>query len=367
MNGAIALKHRMIKTVTLCLALCMLLGTAVMAEPENDFSQGIDAAVAAYMEENGIPEPRVGVGWYDIGSGESWFLNGDVFMNAGSMYKLPLNMVYTDLLSEGSVSPEQVVGGIYTVETAMMASMVYSDNDAAQALKAGLNTDNRTYRAMLAQYSQLDPESLPEEFYTQNHISPRFMINTLRALYDDSEHYSAVIDYMKQGHPTQYFRKYETEFEIAHKYGYFEGVLSDCGIIFTERPFLLVVMTDNLWMGEELMAHLVGLFAEYSEYLTAEDERLAQEKASAPEPTAAPPAETEAPAETAAPAERPAETEKPAETAPPAETPAPTAPAVQEKDPESAKAEAFGTGSLIAAAVLLAAALATYFRRRRRG
>lgn len=361
----------MIKTILLCLALSMLLGTAAMAEPENDFSQGIEAAVAAYMEENGIPESRVGIGWYDIVSGESWFLNGDVFMNAGSMYKLPLNMLYTDLLSEGSISPEDIVGGSYTVETAMMASMVYSDNDAAQALKAALNTDNRTYRAMLAQYSQLDPESLPDEFYTQNHVSSRFMINTLRALYDDSEHYSAVIDYMKQGHPTQYFRKYETEFEIAHKYGYFEGVLSDCGIIFTERPFLLVVMTDNLWMGEELMAHLVSLFAEYSEYLVAEDEQLAPEETDAPEeseptPTAAPPEETKAPAETVQPEETAAPEMQPEETAQPAEAPATTAPAVQEKDPESAKAEAFGTGALIAAAVLLLLALAAHFRRGRK-
>lgn len=282
------LKGKLLIMFCLTALLCLFAGTAVLADTEADFSRGIEAAVNAYLEENGISPEIMGIGWYDITSGESWFLNGDEFMRAGSMYKLPLNMVYTDMLSDGRVQPDDMVGD-YTVETAMRLSIVYSDNDAAKALRKGMGLTKKDYRDRLAQYSGLDIDSLPDTYYTENRMSPRFLINTLLELYENSEHYAVLIDRMKEAMPELLFKKYEKELdcEIAHKYGSFEGTLSDCGIFYTSRPFLLVIMTDHLSYAEKHLAQLAYLFADYSEYLDEQDriaaereaERIAEEKA----------------------------------------------------------------------------------------
>ena len=142
------------------------------------------------------------------------------------------------------------MAGKYTLTRAMELSIVYSDNEAADLLAGALRLPYRDYRLLLAQYSGLDDSELPEEFFTKNCISPRFMINTLVYLYDNSELYSELIGYMKQAHPGRYFKQNEGEYEIAHKYGYYELVLNDCGIVYTPRPFALVAFTNRVKKAE---------------------------------------------------------------------------------------------------------------------
>ena len=201
-------------------------------------------------------------------------------------------MIYADRLADGEVTEKDYAGG-WQIGTAMRASIVKSDNAAAQALRRGLGLDNTAYRDRMAQYSGLDTSELPSSYYTDNCMSPRFMINTLRALYGDADKYAAVIDYMKQALPGHYFRLTQGEYEIAHKYGSFEGAKNDCGIVYTPRPFLLVVFL-RAGRGEQYLGELCRIMTAYSLYLSeTEGASPAPAAAAAPaEPEETPPAET---------------------------------------------------------------------------
>lgn len=260
--------RRKIKIATLlALILTLTLTVTAIGGFEADFtSESLDDTIARYMDERGLDETNFTMGWCDLTTGEQWFFNENKFMGAGSMYKLPLNMVYTDKLASGDIQPDDFVG-VYTVARAMELSIVYSDNDAADALHEGLSSHLQDYRLILSQYSGLDESELPEEYFTKNHISARFMINTLVYLYDNSELYSQLLEYMKLAHPGRFFKLSEGEYEIAHKYGFFEGCLDDCAIVYTPRPFALVVFTQNVRSSEEVLSELCALMTDYSLYL----------------------------------------------------------------------------------------------------
>lgn len=285
-------------TLLLALAAALLLGGTAMGDFEYDFSaQSLEEIIPLFMAGYGLTEDNFAMGWYDLESGESWYYGADAFMVAGSMYKLPLNMAYTDLLASGELQPDDMVGK-YTVTRAMELSIIYSDNEAADLLADSLRLPYRDYRLLLAQYSGLDDSELPEEYFTKNRISPRFMINTLVYLYDNSELYSELIGYMKQAHPGRYFKKNEGEYEIAHKYGYYELVLNDCGIVYTPRPFALAAFTNRVKKAEAALSGLCELMTDYSLYLDslpvpAAAPRPSASPAPAPEPESAPEPEPE--------------------------------------------------------------------------
>jgi len=138
------------------------------------------------------------------------------------------------------------------------------------------------YRSLLAQYSGLGESELPERYYRGNQFSPRFLIGTLHTLYDNADRYALVLDFMKQARSEGYFGLYSGGIEVAHKYGSDVGYVCDSGIIYTEHPFLLSVMTHNLGSAQVILGQLARIAMDYAEYLAA------QEPAPEPEPTEEP-------------------------------------------------------------------------------
>ena len=254
----------------LCAAL-LLPGAAACADApvyhfDADFSQeSFGDAVSRYLASKYLNSYSVKIGWCDLQSGEEWYLGGDAFMECASTYKLPLAMIYVDKI------------GYYVLGDALKAMLVDSSNPAGYALRNNLSGDVMEYRRLQAAYSGLSEDEISPAFYNYNLFSPRFMIGTLHTLYDNSERYSLILDYLKQARPTQYFSLYRGETEVAHKYGSYEDYVCDSGIIYTERPFLLCVMTYKVRGAPFIIGQIARIAMDYAEYLAAH-----------PEPTPAP-------------------------------------------------------------------------------
>ncbi|MCD8373856.1 MAG: serine hydrolase [Oscillospiraceae bacterium] len=249
----------------LALALCLQFSLPVSAAAEADdgAASGVENIVADFTEKYNLSESNFALGWYDIYSGESWYYGENSWMTAGSMYKLPLAMYYIDKISAGELSLDSQLYG-YSIEQLLQLTVQYSSNDTAKILSDALSANHAEYRGMIAKYSGLEADELPDSYYGANTLSPRYLINTLQYLYEHSEEYSLILDYMKQAHPEQYFRSTQGEYEIAHKYGAYEGAINDCGIIYTPRPFLLVVFTKYVGHSTTVLGELCAALTEYS-------------------------------------------------------------------------------------------------------
>ena len=292
----------------LLLVTALLLAHAPCASAEADLDDARFAhktwqeVIEDFLDEHGANPAKVACGWCNTVTGEEQYFNGDQYMTSGSMYKVPMNMIFAEKVHNGEISWDSFVGG-YRYEYALHATIVDSNNDVARGMWEYLG-GYQPYRHLLAPYMGEDPDTVDEKFYENNFSTPRQNIYALKLLATESERFPRVIDKMLEAEPHKYFKAHEHTVDIAHKYGYFtEGAhlyLNDCAIVYTEEPMCIVLFTDTVVEPYKLLADYCDLMIDYTEYSTAarrEAERIAAEEAAiaalnspspAPEETAAP-------------------------------------------------------------------------------
>ena len=161
---------------------------------------------------------------------------------------------------------------------------------------------------MFASFSHLAPEEIADIAWTGNYYTTGFLCDTLQYLYENADRFPQLLTYLKEAQPEAYFKKYVTQYPIAHKYGSFDGAENDVGIVYTEEPYLLAVYTYGLADGEEVVARVNEAVCRYNTEkatrasaaareaarlakLAADEQRFAQadrEPAEAPQPTPQP-------------------------------------------------------------------------------
>lgn len=315
------------KLISLLLAALMLLCCPrVYGAEESEYSfegKDWDTVISEFLDKYNIDPDTLAFGYYNTVTGEEHYWGADKYMTAASLYKLPLNMYFTEKVSSGEIGWDTLYGG-YTYEVLLQCSIEYSNNELSEMLADQIGTYSE-YRAAIAPVLGVDPESVDSEYFNGNCFTPRQMIHALKELWENQESYPRILEHMKKASPDSYFSLSEDRFEIAHKYGFFEHeghyIANDCGLVYTDDPILLVMFTDNCAGGVMTLARYCTLMCDYAQYtrqlrLKAEAEAAARaEEATEPKP------------------ETPAVTEYPE----PAPTPEPTP--IPEPEPEETEQE----------------------------
>ncbi len=294
------------KLLCLLAALCLLLSAAPAAraeEAEGDarfadktWEQITEDFILAHHAENGT----VTIGYYNTVSGEEAYWNRDEYMISGSLFKVPLNMIFCERIARGDMDWSTSISG-YSYEYLLNGTLIDSNNEQAEILwrEAGKGTVRpyRTYREIIAPYMGEDPETADDMYYKNNYFTAGQMLHCLKLLYTEQERFPRILDTMKKAEPHKYFLQDEQKVEVAHKYGYWaEGsvlYLNDCGVCYTEDPFCLVVFTAGIVNPGTFLTEYCALMIDYTEYQTAlrheeEMQRAREEAIQAMNPTQAP-------------------------------------------------------------------------------
>lgn len=231
---------------------------------EYDFEhQDLEAVLAQFRSEYGLSESNFSMSCYITGTGELHSFAGDTFRVAASTYKLPLNMVYYDMERNGEISSTAYIDGYY-LPTMHYETIVNSNNDMAISMLYNLGSFRR-YREIMTQFYD---QTYPAKYYSGNNINSDYMLAVLWKLYCNADLYPELLENLKNAAAGQYFQLYQGEYEIAHKYGYYEGAINDVGIIYTPEPVLAAAYTQNVGYAESKLGHLAELLTEYSLYHT---------------------------------------------------------------------------------------------------
>lgn len=238
---------------------------------------GLNARMESFIEEYNLSERSFSLCYYNTVTGEKYRYNPDTMMMAASTYKLPLNMYYYEMEARGEIDPKAFIPNSgMTLDKCHELSLQHSDNDSSIALLYNLG-NFRTYKDCMRTY--FSAEEVPLQYYADNYYSTAMMMDALKYLYEHEAEFSELIGYLKLARPGEYFKRYITDCEIAHKYGSFEGAENDVGIIYAKQPFLLAVYTQGV--GENISARAAELLKQYTdeqyEKQLAEEERLRKE------------------------------------------------------------------------------------------
>lgn len=282
----------------LCLAavVCLLLGCLPVAMAEETTAEEDPAlrfegksweqVMDEFIESKHADPDYVAAGYCNTVTGEEYYHNADKYMIAASMFKVPLNMVFAERISNGEMDWDTNIRG-YRYNYLLRGTIIDSNNDLAEALWREIGVGQyypyHYYREVIAPYMGEDAENVDQTYYKNNLFTPRQMIHCLKLLYDNPDRFPRIIDTMKEAEPHKYFLGHDQKVEVAHKYGYVveEGYLylNDCGICFTEDPICIVCFTQGIHEPYTFLSDFCTLMIDYAEYSTQQRHEREQQEA----------------------------------------------------------------------------------------
>lgn len=157
----------------------------------------------------------------DLETGKSFGVNENKVMQAASLIKLPLMLYALDKVD-------------YSLITAM-----------------GKRSDNTVFNKLITQFGEetiqnyIDQLGMEKTSLEENETTAKETGDLLKKIYDDDQEeiISSITDtifenWIVAGIPD--------EITVAHKYGREAGVVNDAAIVFSPKPFILVIMTRNV-------------------------------------------------------------------------------------------------------------------------
>lgn len=247
----------------------LLLAALLLCSPAlaDGAADELEAAVGALFEEYDLSERNFALGFRALSDGTEYWYNADKLFETASLYKLPLNMYFYELEAAGEIASDEPIYGV-PLDYCHEQSLVYSNNELSQLMVDWIGS-YRQFKEIAFGYTGLDESERSFDYYVSGGFSARMMAGMLQTLWDDPATFGQEIDYLKEANPGEYLESGECGLEIAQKYGYehYDGVLNICiaGIVYTDEPFLITVLTRGVGWAEVLMGELCDAFAEYEQ------------------------------------------------------------------------------------------------------
>lgn len=247
----------------------LLLAALLLCSPAlaDGAADALDAAVGALFEEYDLSERNFALGFRALSDGTEYWYNADKLFETASLYKLPLNMYFYELEAAGEIASDEPIYGV-PLDYCHEQSLVYSNNELSQNMIDWIGS-YRQFKDIAFGYTGLDESERGFDYYASGGFTARMMVGMLQTLWDDPATFGQEIEYLKEANPGEYLESGECGLEIAQKYGYehYDGILNICiaGIVYTDEPFLITVLTRGVGWAEVLMGELCDAFAEYEQ------------------------------------------------------------------------------------------------------
>lgn len=235
--------------------------------PEEDLTE----LIQTYILDNYIGQDNIAYVIQDLETNEIYAYNEDLDYVIASVYKLPLAMVYYDLINEGSVSLSdqylytsdysEAGGVIYnsvaydtylTVEYLLETLILYSDNSAGHILYWHLG-GWLSYKEAIMKYSDMEYD---ETFTTSydNYQTATYLNDVLVYLYEHSDEYEILIEDMRSALPYDYLN-YTVETNAIQKYGWYNEAMNAIGIVEANHDYAITILTT---LGDDNGEYHIG-------------------------------------------------------------------------------------------------------------
>ncbi len=234
-----------------------------------------------YFAETGVDTSALGIAIYDFESGGSYAWNDMTYFTAASTYKLPLAMIYYEMVANGecALSDELVYeayqyeeggticydyspGSSISIEELLHCMIVDSDNTAAHILFENLG-GWVAFKEAISKYSDVAIDENDSVYYSfDNVFTPAFMEDVLDYLYAHKDNFSTLLDDMLQSEPDDYLNMNIGD-KMAQKYGQYEEAENAIGISMSGHPYSIAVYTSLGYTGRLLIGELNAMIWDY--------------------------------------------------------------------------------------------------------
>jgi beta-lactamase class A len=251
---------------------------ALKAEQEKEAFSELQSELNAYI---GSDKSRIGLIYFDFEVGTSIEINPDMEFAAASTVKVPMNITLLDLAHKGTIDFDSSVqytesdyeGGTgilqgqdrskpIPLKTLSEYSIKYSDNIATQMIIRTIGRDR-----MYDKFDEMAGKAVPR---SGNLTTPAYNTAYLKRLYsnpDNNPYYEFLITNMKNTIFHDRIDKYIPQEITAHKIGNYSSYVNDIAIVYTKRPYVLVVFTNGVPDAAEKIAQISKMIYKYQSSL----------------------------------------------------------------------------------------------------
>ena len=247
---------------------------------EKTMDTNVEDLINQIMVENHLNENNFFFFYYNLEEKKYYFYNENSYFTAASTIKVPVAMLYYDKVADGELSlsdtllydsddyeagdgstaADYSVGESIPVSYLLEQTIVNSDNTALNILVH--NIGYKKCKEELTKYSDVE---IAEEFYSSNIANVSYYYDVLQYLYQNANKYSELIEYMKKSSGGEYLKANSPQYEVAHKYGSYDGYVHDYGIIYGKNTYLIGVFTKNIANASNLIAEIGEKVVNYVE------------------------------------------------------------------------------------------------------
>ena len=235
----------------------------------------LDAMIKSFIAEHKLKAEDVSIGYCYLDTGNEYYYNPDTWYYAASLYKIPLMMLVAERVSGGMLEQDGTMDGL-GVAFAEEYILTYSNNDYAHRVRDYLGGD-KVWREDIKAFADFGDDYYSSDFVDYAYFSARYMTKCLETLYYHEATFPNILDCMLKADPNHYFRldRSMDGIPVAQKYGSFYDDWGKvwnhtAGVIYTDHPFVLTIMTLNALSWEKVVSDLAVMMTDYTRSL---DER----------------------------------------------------------------------------------------------
>ncbi len=218
----------------------------------------LETLIYEYIDENEIDIEDISIVIQDLETNQKISINGEQESFAASVYKLPLAIIYYDLINSGKVvlsdkyqfldKHQENIGvleskysfGDYISVKYLLETMIkYSDNSAAHILYRELGGWQK-FKKESTKYVDIE---YSQDFIIENVLSAEYVNSLLVHIYNNEENYIELIGDMSSATPNEYL-DIDKNIKIAQKYGMYNQYVNSVGIIYSSNPYTISIFTE---------------------------------------------------------------------------------------------------------------------------
>ena len=249
----------------LCLLLCLsFLCLPALAQEQ---TATLEERFLAFLDENDLDGAGLSVSFYNTVTDERLDYRADRFHSVGRIWTLPLHMYYSEQEHAGAFDPpandpEQVftIDGL-TLEKCRYQSILLGNDELSGKMRDRLGTVGQYQRLINEEYGRLEPDDLPDDFFTDTVYSTAFLLNCLISYHRQPELFGSLMGNFHQVQTSEGFGDTSFPYYMTHIRGVSDGRFCDVGIVNAPQPYLLACFATRARGGDETLSKVNAFFS----------------------------------------------------------------------------------------------------------
>lgn len=247
---------------------------------QKEKNKDLEKRLDSYLTKNKLDKDELGLVYFNLDSDETFSRNGKREFLAGGTTNIALNFLYYDLAKEGKINLEKTLasqkedfenaygplkeskaGDQFNLQSLLHMSIDKVDTVSRNILVRNIETE------LGKPFNQLVYKEYGIRIGKENKISAQEgmkMIQYLEKNKNTNILYKMIISDMLDNSYESYGSKYLKEKRICHKIGYVGTYHSDMGIVYSEQPYIYVILTN--YNNSEIVSDISSIVNAWHNY-----------------------------------------------------------------------------------------------------